>query len=119
MNKEKAAKIMSSWWASKLLDASKREIFAEKLEPLVVSGLTEAESIIRGYLDFFLYVDYDPDHILLEALRLSEIPCRGWGFSASTIFSTPPKTGIRFENGKILTKTGYGAKWVPLKGIKK
>lgn len=116
MDKEKAAKIMSSWWASKLLNTSKREVFVEKLEPLILAEITEVESRGRGYFDFLLYVDYDP--VLLEALRLSEIPCRDWGFSADAIFNTPPKTGIRFENGKILTKTGYGAEWVPLKEIK-
>jgi len=60
-----------------------------------------------------LYVDYDPNELLLEALKSAEVECKGFMFSARGIFKFT-KFGWRVEPERVLVKMGYGTGWAEL-----
>jgi hypothetical protein len=60
-----------------------------------------------------LYVDYDPEGTLLEAVQTAGVECKGRFFSAEGIFRFR-KIGWRIEPERIHVKMGYGTGWVEM-----
>ena len=95
---EKAAQ----WWAARLQIEEKREQFKGALL-----------KILEESPDWYnLYVDYDPEEELLDAVCAAGIECKGFMFSAEGIF--PAKTGLRKRGDKLMAKEGYGALYVEI-----
>lgn len=91
--------ICAQWWADRLQIVEKRELFKQALLPK-----------IHDEMD--LWVDYDPNKPLLDALHEAGIECKGFGFSAKGIL--PMKTGIVIRDGVAEAKVGYGGKFITL-----
>lgn len=96
MNKNECA---AKWWAERLGSdyAAKRNDFKASLLKVLNANPKWHE----------LYCDYDPQDLLLDAVRGAEIECRGSMFSADGML--PRKTGLFQRDGKIESKEGYGA----------
>ena len=95
-------RVMADWWAQ-WLPSEKRQAFVDA----VLGGLSlDGEAMLHN--------DYDPDDILLEAIREAGIPCRGYMFSGTDL-GLPAKTYTRrSESGRITLKWGYAAREEPL-----
>ena len=87
---EKAAR----WWVERFGIAEKREQFRAAL----LRHLPDA--------DWQTYNDYDPQGLLLAAVR-EVVECAGVMFSGRGLF--PDKTGLARVNGRLYAKDGYGA----------
>jgi len=94
------AKVMAARWWAETLPAEKREPFIVAL----VKRLPEGK--------WTTYNDYDPDEVMVEALREAGIPCRGCMFSGREL-GFPSKTGVSWDGVQLFIKQGYGAEWVP------
>jgi len=91
------------WWKVRFQQQGLADAFESALLELLPDG------------DWELYNDYDPDGILLEAVRKIGIECRGCFFSGDGLF--PQKTGIKRKDGRLVAKEGYGGNFyeVPFK----
>lgn len=95
---EKAAQ----WWAERLQIEEKRPQFKAALL-----------KILEQSPDWYnLYVDYDPEDELLDAVRAAGIECTGFMFSAVGIL--PAKTAMRRRGDKLMSKEGYAAPYVEI-----
>lgn len=88
------------FWGDLFLVMDKREAFKRELRKLLEANATNR--CIR------LYVDYDPEGLLLEAVRAAGVTCSGFMYSARGIFSCG-KTGTTLYPDKVEAKEGYGA----------
>ncbi len=82
-------------------------------------GVPEQKALLKTALlkhlpddDWAAYNDYDPQGLLLVAVREFR-ECAGFMFSGAGLF--PEKTGIYRRVGKLYTKEGYGANYIELK----
>lgn len=110
---KKLAAFGAAWWAERLMLEDKRDKFEEILRSNLESELVRNIEWVRSRTYdrttvLRTYVDYDPDDLLLAALRGSGIDCRGCMFSASGLFPFT-KTGLVFHTYGIEQKCGYGA----------
>jgi hypothetical protein len=96
---KKLKDLCAQWWADRLKIEDKREAFKRALLPKIQE-------------DMELWVDYDPQGVLLDALREAGIECKGIFFSADGIF--PRKTGMIIRDGIVEVKEGYGSEFVIL-----
>jgi hypothetical protein len=92
----------AEWWSERLQQGD-REAFKAKLTELVVEELLEHP---RGLC--LLQVDYDPQGLLLEAVRAAGVECAGFLFSAEGIL--PAKHWLGVSATELKPKEGYG-KW--------
>lgn len=92
-----AVKQMLEWW----MIEDKREAFEAALRKVIARDLAE-----RGTCE--LYVDYDPQGSLLEAVREAGVECRGSWWSAEGIFQCQ-KSGVAIDAHGAKVKKGYGA----------
>ena len=99
--RQAAAHVAGQWWADRLdpQHAEKRQAFAEAIERLVADAL-KREKFVR------LESDYDPQGLLLDAVREIGIECRGFLGSSDGIL--PRKTYILVRPDRITPKEGYG-----------
>ena len=84
----------ADWWTERLEIPDRREAFRGALMAILPKG------------DWYLYSDYDPFDLLLQAVQLAGIECRGNFFSSDGIL--PRKTYLRRENNQLFAKEGYG-----------
>lgn len=91
--------LCAQWWADRLEIEDKREDFKHALLPKIQDGMG-------------LWVDYDPEGVLLEALREVGIECAGVSFSANGIL--PRKTGMNIYDGIVEVSEGYGCAFIIL-----
>lgn len=116
---QRAADMAGKWWADRLDEqhADKREAFAAAVSRRVVEGLTgqavwnwnEGRSPSDGKppLRIFIECDYDPQGLLLDAVREVVDPdCRGFGGSADGIL--PLKHELMVSPTELHPKEGYG-----------
>lgn len=105
-----AAKIAAEWWTNRLEQGDK-EKFAERLAVLIDAALNDLEHQSKRGVDdeVVIKVDYDPDDMLLDALKASGVECRGCMFSARDIL--PLKTMLCVSQTRLRPKEGYG-NWV-------
>ena len=85
----------ANWWAERLGIPEKREAFRGALMAILPED------------NWTLYSDYDPFDLLLKAVHLAGIECRGCLFSSRDLL--PYKTWLKREDGWLLAKEGYGA----------
>lgn len=95
-------KAIVDWMDGEFMIDDKREQFRVELEKVVRRDLPK----YAGHR-YELYIDYDPNEPLLEALRNAGVDCDGNFFSARGIFRYG-KTGVRVRQGKAYVKPGYG-----------
>lgn len=98
MSKEAAARKAGEWWAERLQQGDKAK-FAKEVEQRVLSKLQTQDAV-------FLECDYDPQGILLEAVRTIGVECRGFMFSGRGIL--PQKHSLRVTADTLEPKEGYG-----------
>ena len=100
MSKEITAQKAADWWTERLEQGDKN-LFNVVLFTLIKKGFEERDCII-------LTCDYDPQDILLHAVRAAGVECEGHFFSARGIL--PQKTSLRVlktdSNPKRDTVTG-------------
>ena len=96
--KETAAHVAGEWWAHRLQKGDK-EKFARAVEKRVFEKL-QTEKFVD------LECDYDPQGILLDAVRAIGIECSGMFFSANGIL--PQKHSLRVTEDWLEPKEGYG-----------
>ena len=89
--------IASEWWANLLLKANKRDIFRAELLQLLPNS------------NWKLQNDYDPQDILLDAVRNCGEDCRGVMCSGDPFF--PRKTVMLRKENRLIAKIGRGAQW--------
>jgi hypothetical protein len=99
---EQAIVAMIDWMRAEFLVEDKRERFCGELAKVL---RREFEKV--GWVR--LYIDYDPNEPLLEALRAAGVECRGCMYSADGLFRGR-KTGVtwRPEQQRVTVKLGYG-----------
>jgi hypothetical protein len=90
--------ICAQWWVERMKVKDKKEIFKTALYK-------------RLHDDMILYVDYDPNRPLLEALHEAGIECQGVFFSHKGIFPSEIGMNIRRHDNTIKVKEGYGEDW--------
>lgn len=100
---EKAAIQAGEWWADRLdsSHAEKKNAFASAI------AIRIKKEMIDGKQKVFLECDYDPQGLLLEAVReVIDPQCRGFLFSARGIL--PPKHSLMVSRERLVPKEGYG-----------
>ena len=97
MSIEKAAEMAGKWWAERLQQGNKEQ-FAEEIRVRVLEKLQTRERV-------YLECDYDPQGILLEAVRAIGIECGGFMFSADGIL--PRKHALQVQHDRLEPKEGY------------
>lgn len=102
------------FWDGYFMINDKREAFSNALREVLKEQQAEGKTRVGG-LAFGdeLYVDYDPQGWLLEAVQRADIKCAGYMFSARGLFSCQ-KTGVYLQSGKVEAKEGYGSDWVEI-----
>ncbi|MBE3039656.1 MAG: hypothetical protein IMZ62_12710 [Chloroflexi bacterium] len=105
MTRADAKKIVADWWA-KFTPGEHRQAFHAAL---LLQMPDTGEVLVRN--------DYDPDGVLLEAVRAVGIECRGRMFSGDDI-GFPRKTWTRIDDNNVPTlKHGYGANEQVMKDV--
>ena len=99
--------------AALLEDVAKCWMLPEKWEAFSKALVDVVERDMAKYQRCKLYVDYDPEDSLLEAVQAADIECRGCMDSARGIFKFR-KVGWRVEPERIQVKMGYGTGWVEM-----
>lgn len=94
----RAAEMAAAWWSERLAQGD-RLAFRGALEPRIDADLAE-----HGHC--WLKVDYDPQDIMLEAVRAIGIQCSGCMWSAKGIL--PMKTSLHVFPDRLEPKEGYG-----------
>lgn len=94
---DEAKEVAAKWW-SKHLPQENRGAFEIALCALLPDG------------DWGLYNDYDPDELLIQAVRVAGLKCRGFMFSGKDL-GFPEKSGLDFYGGVLREKVGYGAEY--------
>lgn len=95
----KAAALAAKWWGDRL-QSGDRVAFEETLALLVDKALMK-------YGECRLSCDYDPDDLLLEAVRAAGVQCSGCMFSARGIL--PQKHQLKVFTDHLECKEGYGS----------
>ena len=103
----RAGELAADWWGSKLLPehADNRGQFEQELQLRVTRTLADSNP-----KEVMLEVDYDPQGLLLDALRAANIPCSGQMCSADEVFGFR-KSWMRVEPSVITISHGYAARW--------
>lgn len=106
------AKYVAGWWTDRLMTGDK-DAFRSFLEQAVAAQLRE-----RGYSH--LECDYDPQGVLLDAVRVAGVECRGMLFSARGILPAKHSTEVYPERqadaefdvsaapSRLVVEEGYG-----------
>ncbi len=109
------AAYLADWWAQRLRQGDK-EAFKANLSAAIMAELEKRPD--RPYID--IECDYDPQGILLDAVRAAGVECRGMMFSAKGILPEKHSTTVypekvaepEFEEpafqARVVTKEGYG-----------
>lgn len=97
----RAAQMAAKWWGDRLRSGD-REAFEEFLAMELEMALMHTPSV-------FLECDYDPQGILLQAVRAAGVECSGFMFSAKGIL--PTKHDLTVRPDRLEPKEGYG-NWV-------
>jgi hypothetical protein len=90
----------AQWWADHLFIKAKQESLKSELLKLLPDA------------DYLLYNDYDPQDLLLIAVRAAGINCDGYMFSGRDLF--PNKIGLKREGENLFEKLGYGYNWTKI-----
>lgn len=109
--------VAASWWAQRLQVERKREEFRVELLAVLRREWADVAKECRahGWTPIMRPgVDYDPDPLLLEALRAVGIECRGVMCSADGLFLR--KTCSEIGDGYFAVSDGRGAPWVDVYG---
>ena len=93
-----AAEAAADWWTARLQQGD-REVFREHLALSVACALEFDRVVV-------LECDYDPQGLLLDAVRAAGVECRGFMFSAQGIL--PQKHSLDVFADKLVPKEGYG-----------
>lgn len=104
MSIEQAAKMAGQWWAERL-ERGDKDRFASEIEKRVGEALQTKPYVL-------LECDYDPQGILLEAVRAIGIECAGFMFSARGIL--PDKHSLTVTTITLIPKEGYGRWTTPI-----
>lgn len=96
--------IAAKWW-SKYVPEEYRAAFESTLIALLPDGHWQ------------LYNDYDPDKLLLKAVRTAGLECRGFMFSGKSV-GFPEKSGLDFYGGVLSEKIGYGSDYKQIWPVK-
>jgi hypothetical protein len=102
---EEQIQAVVDFWDKQLIPDDRRQQFRHAVRAVLVKA-AEAPGSDRGALYF--KVDYDPQQLLLEAVRAAGIECRGFMFSADGLFRCR-KTYTRVMPRQVKLKEGYGA----------
>ena len=94
----RAAAMAADWWTRRLLRGDK-EAFRARLQELV-------EERLKVRAACYLVCDYDPQGMVLEAVRAAGIECRGVTHSADGIL--PRKHSLMVRRDRLEPKEGYG-----------
>lgn len=86
----------ANWWADRFEVIGQKKQFKAALLKHLPEG------------DWETYNDYDPNALLLAAVR-EVTECRGSMYSGDGLF--PRKTGLKREGNRLLAKEGSGASW--------
>jgi hypothetical protein len=100
MSAARAAAMAAEWWAERLI-VGDREKFKAHLRPAIEAEIVDCGTSVTT-------VDYDPQGIVLEAVRAAGVECRGVMCSADGIL--PRKTGLIVTPVELRPKEGY-ANW--------
>lgn len=93
---EEMNKVAADWWAERFQIDHKREAFRTAIIEVLQDNPDWSE----------LYCDYDPQGLLLTAVRAAGESCAGLLFSAKGML--PSKTGLFRRYGEVRAKEGYG-----------
>jgi hypothetical protein len=94
----KAATLAAQWWADRLQQGDK-----DKFKTFLAEAIDRE---ITAYGHSYTDCDYDPQGILLEALRAAGVECQGCMMSAEGIL--PMKHSLRAMPDCLEPKEGYG-----------
>jgi len=97
-----AAVAAARWWGFRLQAEFRgdREIFERHIAESITYRFRAGHTLV------VMECDYDPSDILLEAVRLAGVECRGFGFSADGIL--PRKHELLVRPHLLEPKEGYG-----------
>jgi hypothetical protein len=108
-----ALEAAAAWWAQQLQVRQKRAEFGRELLHLLKKEWEKAEEEARldpTWKPFVrLNVDYDPEGLLLDAIRNVGINCRGCMGSADGLFDRKTRSDV--GAGFFSVREGYGAFW--------
>lgn len=97
-----AARMAAQWWRERL-ETGDKDAFENYLAAAVEKALCEREPV-------FLRCDYDPEGVLLDAVRAAGVECTGFMFSGDGIL--PRKHDLTVYADRLEPKEGYG-NWRP------
>jgi hypothetical protein len=103
-----------AYWTGQLVPQDKREDFRNELSKLLYREAEKDPALVfydhdgQAGQPLRLNVDYDPQGILLTAIRNVGIECQGVFFSAQGLF--PYKTRTYIRAGRFWVSEGYGSK---------
>lgn len=104
--RSKTALAAAKWWGDRLQQGD-REKFEAHLAEAIDASLKEQEEKYPKYEPRVrLSCDYDPQGLVLDAVRAAGVECRGFMFSAEGIL--PQKHTLHVTKGKLEPKEGYG-----------
>lgn len=98
-----AAKVAGDWWADRLSSnhANKRDAFSALIAKKISEQFDGGKAVV------WTEVDYDPQGLMLEAVReVIDDKCDGYMFSADGIL--PRKHELCVYRDKLVPKEGYG-----------
>jgi hypothetical protein len=101
----KAATLAAQWWANRLQQGDK-----DKFKAFLAEAVDRE---ITTYGHSYTVCDYDPEGILLEAVRVAGVKCQGCMLSAEGIL--PMKHSLRARPDCLEPKEGYGNWTKPIK----
>jgi hypothetical protein len=118
MNRERfnrAAIVAADWWADLWKVPETREQFRAEIVKQVMAELDNPQSKFKLGNDpeepsIGLYVDYDPNGLMLKIVRACGVECSGSFFSARGLLPEKHLTVIRERS--VQRKAGY-ANWLP------
>jgi hypothetical protein len=99
-----AARMAGEWWATRLdsCHLNKKDVFA-----LAIAKRVDKELRLKPEVGVYLECDYDPQGILLEAIReVIEPSCRGYRFSADGLL--PQKHSLEVWRDRLSPIEGAG-----------
>ena len=100
----------TDWWADRMEKKEHRERFRAALYDI----LSKSRFGKQAHEDIAIQCEYDPDKVLLKALKKAGIECSGSWFSAMCLL--PEKTVMWLNrNGAVTVKHGYRTSTVSIR----
>lgn len=94
------------WWNESWMLDDKRDAFKHALESVIRRD-------VEQHGKCHMYMDYDPQGPLLEAVCAAGVECRGAFFSGDGLFRWR-KNGLDVEEARVTAKHGYGQEYLEI-----